>query len=177
MGAGLIWGIILILFGISVIVKVVFNVNFPVIKILIALLFIYLGIKMLVGHNFKVFNLKGGANDVIFNEMSFSAPSEDKVEYNVVFGKGYFDLTGMAGQTGSKKIKVSAVFGGAVIVLPRDYPVRIKAEAIFSGVGLPGGNTAVFGTSHYQSDGFKEDSASLDLMVDAVFAGVQIEQR
>ena len=78
---------------------------------------------------------------------------------------------------GSYHVKVSTVFGGTQIIIPRDKPVRIKADAVFAGAELPEGHTAVFGTTVYESDSWRADSASIDIKVDVVFGGVQVIRR
>jgi len=54
MGAGLFWGLILILIGIGIVIRVVFNIDFPVVKFLIAFFFIFIGIKILGGTVLKI---------------------------------------------------------------------------------------------------------------------------
>jgi predicted membrane protein len=54
MSVSLFWGLVLILIGLSLIIKIVFNIDFPIFKILFAFLFIYIGIKVLVGRNFSL---------------------------------------------------------------------------------------------------------------------------
>lgn len=172
MGAAIFWGSILILIGLALVIKVVFNVDFPIFKILIAFVFIYLGLRILFG-SFGLFSFKTGPNDVIFNERYFSPPYEHP-EYNVVFGKGVFDFRDIDLSEGTKYVKIGNVFAGSQIRIRRDMPVRINADAIFAGAELPDGNTAVFGSSTYTSESFNPDSAYLDIKVDVVFGGVQV---
>jgi len=172
MGAAIFWGSILILIGLALVIKVVFNVDFPVFKILIAFLFIYLGLRILFG-SFGLFSLKSGPNDVIFSERFFSSPYEHP-EYNVVFAHGVFDFRDIDLSEGTKNIKIGTVFGGSQIKIKRDMPVRINADAVFAGAELPDGNTAVFGSSTYTSESFNPDSAHLNIKIDVVFGGVQI---
>ena len=47
MGAGVFWGGLLIFIGLALIIRFVFNVDFPVFKVLIAGFFIYLGFTLL----------------------------------------------------------------------------------------------------------------------------------
>lgn len=49
LSSGLFWGLILVLLGLSVILKSVFHINIPLIKILLAILLIYWGITLLIG--------------------------------------------------------------------------------------------------------------------------------
>ncbi|MEN8157755.1 MAG: LiaF domain-containing protein [Bacteroidota bacterium] len=172
MGAGLFWGAFLLLLGIALIIKVVFQVEFPVFKVLVGIFLILLGIKVLFGrfiipsHHFE-------AEETIFNERTYGDPEPGK-EYTVLFGKGVYDFTSVDLSRGNFHSKISTVFGGTQIIIPRDVPVKITADAVFAGAELPGGNTAVFGSSFYQSDSWSPDSASINIKVDVVFGGVQV---
>lgn len=172
MGAAIFWGSILILIGISLLIKVVFNVDFPIFKILVAFLFFFIGIRILLG-SFGVFNFHTGPNDVVFGEKYYSAPFEHS-EYNVIFSKGIFDFRNVDLSQGTQNYKISTVFGSSQIKISDSIPVKINADAVFAGAELPDGNTAVFGNSSYTSQNFKSDSAHLYIKVDCVFGGVQV---
>jgi len=175
MGTGLFWGAFLLILGIALIIKVVFNIDFPIFKVLVGIFLVLLGIKVLFGkvlipsHHFD-------AEETIFNERVYDNPEAGK-EYTVLFGKGVYDFTDVDLSKGNYHVKVSTVFGGAQIIIPRDKPVRIKADAVFAGAELPEGKTAVFGTTVYESDSWRADSASIDIKVDVVFGGVQVIRR
>jgi len=175
MGTGLFWGAFLLLLGIALIIKVVFNVDFPVFKVVVGIFLILLGIKLLFGrvifpsHHFE-------PEDTIFNEKVYDNPESGK-DYSVLFGKGVYDFTGVDLSKGSFNTKVSTVFGGTQIIIPRDKPVKIKADAVFAGAELPEGNTAVFGTTVYESDSWSSDSAGIYIKLDVVFGGVQVIRR
>ncbi len=175
MGAGLFWGAFLLLLGIALIIKVVFQVDFPVFKVVVGVFLVLLGIKVLFGrfvipsHNFK-------PEETIFNERTYDDPESGK-DYTVLFAKGVYDFTNVDLSKGNFHTKISTVFGGTQIIIPRDVPVRIKADAVFAGAELPDGNTAVFGTSVYESDSWSPDTASINIKVDVVFGGVQVIRR
>lgn len=175
MGNGLIWGGFLLLLGIALIIKVVFNVDFPIFKVLVGLFIIAIGLKVLLGRTaFPHGNI--GPNDTMFNERVYDDPENGK-DYSVIFGKGVYDFTNVDLSNGTFRVKVSTVFGGTVIKVRRDMPVRIDADAVFAGAELPDGNTAVFGSSYYQSDSYNSDSAYLHIQADVVFGGVQVIQK
>ena len=94
-----------------------------------------------------------------------------------MFAKGVYDFTNVDLEKGSFYAKISTVFGGTQIIIPRDKPVRIKADAVFAGAELPDGNNAVFGTTIYESDSWRADTAYIDIKVDVVFGGVQVIRR
>ena len=172
MGAGLFWGAFLLLLGIALVIKVIFQIDFPVFKVLIGIFLVLLGMKILFGrfgvsdHHFK-------PEETIFHEKVFDHPEQDK-EYTVLFGKGVYDYTDVDWSQGRFYSKISTVFGGSQIIIPRDAPVRIKADAVFAGAELPDRNSAVFGSAYYQSDSWKDDTTGIDIKVDVVFGGVQV---
>jgi len=174
MGAGVFWGALLILIGLALIIRFVFNVDFPIVKVLVAIFFIYLGIRILFG-SFGMFRFETGPNDVIFNEKEFYQPEPNK-EYNIVFGKGNFDFTDIDLSEGNVNVKIGTVFGASEIRIDRNMPVKIDADAVFSGAELPDGNTAVFGSSSYQTESYNPDSNHLRIKLDVVFAGVQVKR-
>jgi predicted membrane protein len=175
MGAGVFWGALLIFIGLALIIRFVFNVEFPVFKVLFALFFIYLGLRILFG-SFGLFRFETGPDDVIFSEREFYQPENNR-EYNVVFGKGNFDFTNVDLSGGNVYVKIGTVFGASEILIDRDMPVIINADAVFSGAELPNGNTAVFGSTAYQSETFNPDSNHLKIKLDVVFGGVQIKRQ
>ncbi len=175
MGAGVFWGALLIVIGLALIIRFVFNVDFPVFKVIFALFFIYIGLRILFG-SFGLFRIETGPNDVLFNEREFYQPEHDK-EYNIVFGKGNFDFTRVDLSQGNVNVKIGTVFGASEIRIDGDMPVKIMADAVFSGAELPDGNTAVFGSSSYQSDSFNPDSNHLKIKLDVVFGGVHVKRQ
>ena len=175
MGAGLFWGAFLLLLGVALIIKVVFNIDFPVFKVLVGIFFVLLGIKILFGR-FGVSPRHFEPEETIFSERVYDDMDTGK-EYTVVFGKGVYDFTNVDLSKGSFRTKISTVFGGSQIIIPRDKPVRIKADAVFAGAEMPDGNTAVFGSTLYESDTWSPDSVGIDIKVDVVFGGVQVIRR
>ncbi len=175
MGAGIFWGAFLLLLGIAMIIKVIFQVEFPVFKVVVGIFLVLLGIKVLFGrfilpsHHFE-------PEETIFSERTYDNPESGK-EYTVLFAKGVYDFTNVDLSKGSFHAKISTVFGGTQVIIPRDLPVRITADAVFAGAELPDNNTAVFGSTVYESDSWNPDSASINIKMDVVFGGVQVIRR
>lgn len=177
MGAGMFWGILLILLGVSLIFKVVFNFDIPFFRIIIAFLFFFIGLKILFG-NWGVFKFEKGDNDILFCEATIHSEELNKKEYNIIFAKGVFDLRNLdlEQEKVNKRVKISTVFGGTIIKVNKDLPLQIEADAVFSGAKLPDGNTAAFGNSHYMSPTYNPNFPSLQLKIDVVFGGVDIQE-
>jgi predicted membrane protein len=173
MGGSLFWGIVLIIVGLSLIVKVVFHIDFPIIKVLFAFFFIFLGIKILVGgwgsHIFR-----SGPNDVVFGQGKFVHENVVPKEQNVIFGNGSIDFRRINMNALPAEIEINTVFSGCEVLLKKDLPVKIKIDAAMSGVSLPNNNTTVLGSAFYQSPNFNEKLPYLSIKANAVFSGLKI---
>lgn len=176
MGSALFWGLLLIVIGLSLVFRILFNIDFPLLKIIVAFALIFLGIKMLLGSFGGVgkLNMHSNENDVIFGEKRYEKFRDHK-EYNVVFGKGVYDFRDYDLLNDSGKIKISSVFGSTVVKLKKETPVRVRIEAAFAGAQLPNGNSAVFGTSVYESPGLDRMQPFLDIKLDVVFGGAEVK--
>lgn len=173
MGAGIFWGVLLIVIGIALVIRVVFNVEFPVFRIIFAVFLIFLGIRLLVGGSWFAYD--SGDQDVLFGERKFMITGqEEKAEYNVIFGHGIYDFTKVDLSSGSRRYKIGTVFGGSNIIISRDMPVRVHADAIFAGAELPDNNTAIFGSTSFSLGTPSDTSNLLEIKVDVVFGGVQV---
>lgn len=177
MGSGMFWGILLIVIGVSLILKIIFHIDFPIFKIVIAFVFIYLGIKILIGPNFKFFSERKTENTVVFGHTRFDSFEANK-EYNIVFGKGEYDFSDLTlDSVLVTKLDLHTVFGNSRVILPPLMPVKIEIDAAFSGVTFPNGNTASFGTSVYTSKNFDDSKPYLYIKADVVFGSMEIVQK
>lgn len=174
MGLGLFIGILIILLGLGIIINVVFHVHIPVFKILVGLFLIYIGLKIIFGNwlSFPVCHWHSG--DAVFNHRTYRDLSSDSSEYNAVFGKAVVDLRDIELKEKITRVKVTAIFGGAEVILDKKMPVRIKAETVFGGVQLPENVAGAFGLASYQSQNFDENKNYLLIEGSSVFGGIHI---
>lgn len=175
MGAGLFWGIIFILVGIGIILKVIFHLNIPVFKLIISFLFIYIGLRILFGDCLSMKGCKNTEGNVIFSEMTIDNPNHENGEYNVVFGSAVIDLRDIELKPRGNNLKVNTVFGHSKVLLNKDMPIKIKANSAFGGAKLPNDNMIAFGTSHFKSDTLKEEDLYLNLELNVVFGSIEIK--
>lgn len=176
MNVGIIGGIILILLGLSLIIKIVFNVDFPVFKILVALVLIYFGLRIILGDSFHLFHDVGDQNTVVFGERRITQ-IENGREYNVIFGAAHFDLKDFhLPDSQSFHIKINTIFGGTQITLNDSLPVRLNANTAFGGTKAPDGNTSAFGDLKYESDTAKMEKPALVIESNTVFGGLNFRQ-
>ena len=172
MGPSLFWGLLLVVLGLSLIFRIVFNIDFPLFKIFVAFILIFFGLKMLFG-SFKTPTFETKESDVVFGEKRFSNPETDR-DYSVVFGKGVYDFRDLDLKGEKQKVKIATVFGATVIKLKKDMPVKIRVESAFAGTELPNGNSSVFGSTTYTSPDFDPEKPYLDINLDVVFGGCEV---
>lgn len=174
MGAGLFWGILLILIGLGVVIRVVFNINFPLVKFVIAFFFIFIGIKILLGNfNFGYGNV--GANTTIFSESKVDGPKEEFKEYNVIFGSSVIDLRNIDLTKGSKEIEINTIFGSTILKVDKETPIKIKSDVVFASAKLPSEEVSAFGNGRYESDSFSKDSNHIYIKADIIFGELKVK--
>ena len=165
---GVFWGILLIFIGILSIINVLFKVNIPIFRLVVALFFIYLGIRILMNGSGCV---KEGT--VLFNDCRIEDlnPSEG---YNIIFGRGVIDLSDISPAGKNAAVNVDIVFGAGVLKINPEIPTKIIVNSAFAGVRLPDGSVNSFGTYTYKTKSFKEDADYVNIHVDVVFGSLEV---
>jgi len=126
--SNLFWGIIIILFGISVILKAIGVIpSIPLFRIFIAVILIFWGINLLFGYRI-------GSKPSHKSKIHISSGTDN--EYNVIFGSGTSDLSNQVFVDG-EEIEVTAVFGSNYVILPPNYHFRITPTSVFGSVKIP----------------------------------------
>jgi len=154
--SNLFWGIIIVLFGISVILKAMGVIqSVPLFRIFIAVILIFWGINMLIGFH-------GTPKSANRGKVHISSGTGS--EFSVVFSSGTVDLTNREFRDG-ENIEVTAVFGSNFVTLPRDYHFHINPTAVFGSVRIP------------SKMGAKNGLPTVYIEANAVFGRVEFEQR
>ena len=170
--SGLFWGVMLILFGASMILRAIFNLDIPIFRIVFALVIIYFGVKLLVGRQ----AFKGENNFSMFRSSDVTM-SESGGEYNVIFGQSSIDLTNIDISESSQKVEVNVVFGSGNLLIDPDKPMKLKISTVFADCKLPHRNINFFGDSNYKTPSFVEGENYLLLNIDVVFGNVVIVEK
>lgn len=166
------WGVLLILLGAAIVIKVVFNINIPIIRLLLAFILIYLGIRLMIGWGF---HKEQPNNTVLFNDNRIEATNPAE-EYNVIFGRGTIDLTKLV-PSNTAVAKVNVIFGGGLIRIDPSQPVRIEANSAFGEARMPDGNNVTFGNYIYKTPSYQEGKPALRIEANAVFGALEIVER
>jgi predicted membrane protein len=174
---GLFWGLLLVVVGLGIIINIVFGVHIPILKTLLALFLIFLGVKLLLGNWWSPWCFHGGKNEILLHERTITSLPGEHNEFDIVFGKGTFDLRNLSLNAPVTTLNVDTVFGGTEILLTKGTPVKIDADVAFGGATLPDQETGGFGRFTYQSENFKPAEKYLYIKASAVFGGVEIRYR
>ncbi len=173
MGAGLFWGIILIVIGLSIIFRIIFGIS--IFRVVIAVIFILIGLKILIGRPF--IHYEEGENNVIFRERRYVNVPVDGMEYNTIFGKAVYDFRDITALSNQRtKITFNTVFGSTEVLLSPSLPVKIKTDAVFSAASMPNGNSAAFGSTRYSSVNVSDSASVLEIEAHVVFGGLVVRQ-
>ncbi len=163
------WGAVVILIGLSIILNAVFNIKIPVFSIIIALIFIYLGLKILFGS----FGIKTSKNTVVFSSSDIKSSNKNE-EYNIIFGRGSIDLSEVELDDEFLDYEINVVFGKGDVVIDPTKPVIVKVSSVFSGAHLPDGNVAAIGNNSYVSPGYVKGERYISVRADVVFGELNI---
>jgi len=163
------WGVLLIVLGVLLIVRRYVPFNLPVGRIIVALFFVYLGVRVI---------LHGPAvrekNTVVFaGETTLSGSSGDGRDYNIIFGSGTIDLTDVSAAEDVRK-DVNVIFGSATLRVNAEAAVRVDMTSAFGTVEAPNGTTVAFGDRTWTSPSYREGSPALRIKATAVFGRLVI---
>ncbi len=170
--SGVFWGVVLVLFGLSIIVKVVFNIHFPFFRILVALIIMYFGLRVLMGGTC----IRTHRNTVLFNEANVTA-TDSKNDCNILFGKGTIDLTSAELAAKNSRVRVNTVFGSGTIRISPDVPTLIEVNSAFAGSRMPDGNSIAFGKYVYKNKLYGETGKNLKVDANVVFGSLDIIEK
>lgn len=167
----MIFGIVLILWGFSIILKAFFDIDIPIIKPAIALLLIYIGISLITKPKMTI----GCFTDVDEWSESCDCHSHTSKEntHSFVFGSGILDLNQLPPDLEKPAhISMNVVFGSGQLVLNPNIPTTLCIKSAFGQATLPDKSTAVFGSQMYYSQPGKE--AQLHVHVQVVFGNLTV---
>ena len=167
--SGFFWGVILIVIGILIIIRVFLKVNIPFIRILFSLLLIYIGVRILMGG----FRLKSAGNTVVFSESRIEV-TELSNEYNIIFGKGDIDLSKASPEDKGRRVKINTIFGRGEVKINPEMPVKIEIDCAFAEAKTPDGNQTFLGKYIYKTEKYSDDVNYLFIEADVVFGSLEI---
>lgn len=165
------WGLMVVLFGVSILLNSIFKINIPIFKIALAGFFIFIGVRMLL----DTFGVRSKTNFMGDQHVRIEQIENDK--YDVVFGSQVIDLTQGSMSDNDAEIECNVVFGSAKILVPRHINLKLSSSAVFGSVRPPSGDETVFGSNEYVNGEGNLDGKTLRLEVNAVFGSATIIER
>ena len=163
------WGVFLILLGLGVILKVLFNLNIPMFRLAVSFFLIYLGIRILMGGTV----VEKGKNIILFENSTITVENFAN-PYNIIFSHGVLDLRGVKLGEKTEKVQINTVFGASILKVNPELPLKIVVNSAFAGAKMPNGNVITMGKYIYLSKKFTENDKYLEMEVNVVFGGLEI---
>lgn len=158
----LILGWFLIILGSSIVINIVFGINIPVIKIFFASLLIYLGVRILLPGQFK------SRCEFKYKKFKYENLSNQDT-YDVSFSSSTIDLSNLKDLTAEKSVLVRTSFANAIVILPSNIPVHVKADISFGNINMPDKKMS----SEYVNM-FGNEKPLLNVIIDCNFSSVSV---
>jgi len=174
--SGVFWGSFVVLLGLSIILKELFHWDIPVFRLFFGVVLVGFGVRMILGTSCRPQRCEGGSHpSVLFNNASFS-PGPEGGKYDVVFGQGQVDVTGLGRPEKDVAVRLDVVFGEGRVVLKAGQPVEVRGSAAFGGIQTPSGNLPGFGDHLYRSAACQDGKPRVIVEAHAVFGGLVVEE-
>ena len=169
------WGVVLILWGCAIVLNVLFHVNIPVFRILVALIIIFIGIQMIIGWKSNSWcYVHDDEHNIIFGQSTKQATPATK-EYNIIFSNGEVDITEQDPEWVNSKLEINTIFGSGLIRINPEIPVKIVSSAAFGRISTPDNQQSVIGDHVYQTPVVKENQPYLLIKASVVFGNLEIQ--
>jgi len=166
---GIFWGALLIILGVWFIVRRSVPVHIPVIRIIVAVLFVYAGVRILARGPVST-----DRNTAVFSESTMSYSPDRGREYNLIFSSGGVDLSQAAPSGASIHAEVNVIFGSGTLRINPSLPVRVSMSSAFGSVESPNGRSVAFGDMAYTTQSYREGAPALEIHATAVFGRLTI---
>jgi predicted membrane protein len=166
------WGVIILLIGLSIILRELFHINIPFLRIVFGVILIYWGIRIISGG----FGRSWNRNSAVFSEAKMKYDDRQR-EYNIIFGNGVVDLFKMEEPAENKKVEMNVVFGNGSLILNDSIPVKVKMQAAFGSVQAPNKSANGFGETVFTTSSFNENAPYTLVDASAVFGKIEIESK
>lgn len=162
--------VILIIMGILLLTRQIFNWNIPVFRIFLGLLIIYVGISILTGG----FGFKSDTS-IVFSNQNIPVMDLGK-EYSLIFSKCSVDFSRVPPPNGVQKVKVNTIFSDGIITLNPQIPTIVKVNSAFARAEMPDHTSTSFGNNSFRSKNFRPDSNYIEIEANVVFGKLIINE-
>lgn len=168
MNQSLMWGTILVVLGLSLILKSLFHITIPLLRPFIGCVLIYFGLSIMM----DPFNESVDKKTVIFGKSIVHA-HEIVTTYNITFASGVIDFSAMP-IVEPKHITVNTVFGSGELILNPAIPTKVTVNALCARAALPDETLVSFGRNTYKTVDGRDPLLTIHLNV--VFGSVDVTE-
>jgi hypothetical protein len=165
---GLLFGVILILWGLAHITEIIFNIRIPIFGIIFGLFLLYAGVEIITGFshwhkNCPTGNGKScncydtcmGTSNILIEQERLNQQKSTSY-YSTFMGKSFINLNDLKPEfiraTGTQlTMHIDTVMGITDILLNKQIPTRIIAKSCCSKVITPDDCTMIFGAHTFNS--------------------------
>jgi hypothetical protein len=135
----------IVLIGLLLLIRNIFNIHIPIFTLIISLGLIWLGVMLIRGS----IKTKGDNTRTMFGDGKLNyAPGQES--YSVVFGSGVLNLQGIRPDT-PVHLNVECTFGELKVIAGRDVPILVEGSATFGSLHGPDLRSASFGPYTFTS--------------------------
>lgn len=163
-------GVILIVLGVLLLIRHLFNLNIPVFRILLGMIFIFIGISIAFG------GFRGKGSDIVFSSHNIVILTPER-EYNLIFSNGIVDFSKIPPPDKVQNVKVNTIFSDGTIIVNPQTPVVIKTNAAFASANMPDENSISFGDYSYKTQSFSPGASYLEIEASVVFGRLSIIEK
>ena len=168
--APMFWGVLIVLFGISLLLKA-FGVEWPVMKFVFGVALILIGTRFLVGGSWPWVRTHS-AQMILGEGRTKWQANQDR--YEAAFAQAEFDLREVP-LSPESTVTVTSAFAQTTLRIPKDASVAVEGNIAFGQIALPDGTrSTALGKTLWTSAG--RGSPSLRLRIQAAFSEVRIVQ-
>lgn len=172
----IIWGLLIILFGISILIKAIFGLDIPLVKMLIGLVLIYVGFTILTDFSSASLKKRMKRTFNFSTDAVYITNPHQYEKYSVVFGQSVFDFSRLDPTIEPAVVKINTIFGHSIIILDPKIPVKLTINSSFSNIEMPDKTTASFGDFVYKTQAAYQEKPILEIKATVVFGNLRIQE-
>lgn len=169
---GLIWGILLIAFGSSLIIKALFGITIPIIRPLLGIFLIYIGTVVITN---MYPSQSARTQPILFSKASFKEQERLAEKYTVLCGEGTIDLSELTMPAEPTHIDIETIMGASTIILNPAIPTKVMVSTAFAHTQLPDDTVISFGDYTYRTT--TTESPLLIIHLKVVFGSTRVIER
>jgi hypothetical protein len=162
------WGLVLVIFGISFLLKYVLHIQFPLLRLLLSTFLIYIGIALLITTPKSCISKNSGLS--VNSGLIFS---QNNQKISVAFTRCVIDARNLD-ETQGNEFKIDIFCGDCILRVNKGQRVKIIADSFFGDLSLPNNKFPQNSNYTYLSSGLIENESFKIITVDNTFGHLTI---